>query len=62
MTRRRARLSMHFDASWWWIGVCVLERWIVVQPVPCIGVTWRRRYRGPIHSVEHGGTWHPAHG
>lgn len=27
----------------WWIGVLVMEGWVQVQPLPCIGVAFRRR-------------------
>lgn len=46
MTPRWRQLSFHADAGAPWVGVQVLESWVIVQPLPCLGVTWRRRPPG----------------
>lgn len=38
----RPRLAFHVDGGAAWVGVQVLPGWVIVQPLPCIGVSWRR--------------------
>lgn len=42
MTPRVGRVAFYADAGAVWIGVQVLPNWIMVQPFPCIGLTWKR--------------------
>ena len=58
MTGRVLGLAVHVDSDWVWVGVCRLPGWWVVQPLPCIGVTWRRGPRS-IYHAEPRGTWTP---
>lgn len=40
---RVGRARLYLAAGWTFVGVCVLDNWVCVQPFPCIGVAWRRR-------------------
>lgn len=43
MTPGPCPLRLYTDPGAVWIGVQVLDSWIVFQPFPCVGVCWKRR-------------------